>query len=254
MVEHKPLYRWSFNEAVRLNETDQWRASWHENVACRDFIDQSIASNYGGHRLGGNVARDAIAQFGYDRVNFVLANTIRLKDHDGRFSAENKEWAKGFFFEADDIHRHDWVVDQSHPGLVDMVVKDARQAYAQLNLFGKEHCIKIREFQDVTGHVLVVNPNFLTDEFKTPDAQLFKANYGNGCRPTAIGQSIFGEYLVDGEKSRFLRHEFLGVLKPELLPEWAIEKMAEPELELEEQFDLPEMEDAQDDMGMQGYG
>ena len=131
MAEHKPLYRWSFAEAVRLNETDQWRASWHENVACRDYIDQSITRNYDGHRLGGDVAGDAIAEFGYDRVNWLLANTIRLKVHDGRFSAENKEWAKGFFFEADDIHRHDWVIDQSHPGLVDMDQLRAEQVFRE---------------------------------------------------------------------------------------------------------------------------
>ena len=234
MAEHKPLYRHSYNEAVRLNETDQWRESWYENVACREFISENIDLNYDGMRLGGDVADEAIAEFGYDRVNFVLANTIRLKDHDSRFSAENREWAKGFFFEPDDIYRHDFSIDEAHPGLLNHVVNQAREAYEQLNLFGKAQCIAIRDFETVAGQVLVVNPDFLTDEFKAPDAQLFKASHGNGCRPTAIGQSIFGEFLIDGEKARYLRHEFLGVLKPELLPEWAMDKLVEPEQEPEE--------------------
>ena len=243
MAEHKPLYRWSFNEAVRLGETDQWRASWHENIACRDYIDQSIALNYDGHRLGGDVAEHAIAKFGFDRVNWLLANTVCLKDHDGRFSAENKAWAKGFFFEADDIHRHDWVIDQSHPGLVDMVVRDARQAYEQLHLFSAQHCDSVFDFETVAGQVLVLKPEMLTDEYKNPETQLFLASHGNGCRPDAIGRSIFGEFLIDGEKDRYWRQDFLGVLKPELLPEWAVDKMAEPE---QEDFD-----DDQTDTGMQ---
>ena len=231
MAEHKPLYRGSFSEAVRLSETDQWRASWHENVACRDFIDQSIHQNYGNSRLNGDVAGDAIAEYGYDRVSFVLANTIRLKDHDGRFSATNKEWAQSFYFEADDIHRHDWVIDQSHPGLVDIVTNQARQAYDQLHLFDAAQCITVHEFQDVTGHVLVLRPEVLKDEYKTPESQLFMASHGNGCRADAIGRSIFGKFLVDGERTSFQREHFLGVLKAELLPEWAIEKMLEPEPE-----------------------
>ena len=231
MAEHKPLYRGSFNEAVRLEETDQWRASWHENIACRDYIDLIIAQNYDGHRLGGDVAGDAIAQFGYDRVNWLLANTIRLKDHDGRFSAENKEWAKGFFFEADDIHRHDWVIDQSHPGLVDMVVHDARRAYAQLELFDAKQCISVHEFQDVAGHVLVLKPETLKDEHRKPENQLFLAEIGAGCVPTARGRMIAGKFLFNGEQAKCNREEFLGVLSPDHMPEWAIEKLRELEPE-----------------------
>jgi len=213
VAEHKPLYRWSFNEAVRLGETDQWRASWHENIACRDYITQSIALNYDGMHLGGDVAEHAIAKFGYDRVNWLLANTIRLKDHDGRFSAANKEWAKGFFFEHDDIHRHDFLIDDAHPGLVDIVVNQARQAYEQLNLFDAKHCDSVFNFETVAGHVLVLKPEMLLDEYKTPECQLFLASHGNGRRPHASGRSIFGEFLVDGDKSRYWRQDFLGVLK-----------------------------------------
>ena len=33
-------------------------------------------------------------QFGHERILYVLAITIRQKDWDGRFSADNKQWAK----------------------------------------------------------------------------------------------------------------------------------------------------------------
>ena len=231
MAEHKPLYRYSFNEAVRLGETDQWRASWHENIACRDYITQSIALNYDGMHLGGDVAEHAIAKFGYDRTMFLLANTIQLKDHDGRFSAENKEWAKVFFFERDDIHRHDFLIDDAHPGLVDIVARQVRESYDQLHLFDAKQCDSVFGFETVAGHVLVLKPEMLKDEYKTPECQLFLAEHGNGCRPNASGRSIFGKFLVDGEQARYWRQDFCGVLKAELLPAWAIEKMKEPEPE-----------------------
>ena len=231
MAEHKPLYRWSFSEAVRLGETDQWRASYAENIACRDFIAQTIDLHYDGKCLGGDVAEQCIAKFGYDRVNWLLANTIRLKGSDGRFSAENKEWAKGFFFEHNDIHLHDFSIDSAHPGLVDIVVNQARQAYEQLNLFDAKQCTSVFDFETLAGRVLVLKPETLMDEYKTPESQLFLAEHGNGCRPNAIGRSIFGKFLIDGEQARCWRQDFLGVLKPELLPAWAIEKIAEPEPE-----------------------
>ena len=231
MAEHKPLYCGSFSEAQRLGETDQWRASWHENIACRDYIDQSIARNYDGMRLGGDVAGEAIAKFGYDRVNWLLANTIRLKNHDGRFSAENNEWAKGFFFEHDDIHRHNFSLDDASPGLVDIVTSQAREAYDRLHLFDAKQCDSVFDFESVAGRVLVLKPETLMDEYKTPDCQIFLAQNGFGCVPTASGRAIFGEFLIDGEQAKFSRQDFIGVLKPEHMPAWAIEKMAGPEPE-----------------------
>ena len=229
MAEHQPIYRSSLAEARRLGELELWHESQAENIRCRDFIARGIARNHDGLRLGGDVAGDAIAEFGYDRVNLVLANTVQPKEHDGRISAANKDWAKDFYIADDKAQRVDFLIDEANPGLVDLVTSQARQAYEQLNLFDGTQCIAIRDFQTVVGQVLVVNPDCLVDEHKTPDTQLFLAKYGNGCRPNAIGRSIFGEFLIDGEQARYHRHEFLGVLKPELLPEWAVEKMAEPE-------------------------
>ena len=60
---------------------------------------------------------------------------------------------------------------------------------------------------------------------------MFLPSHGNGCRPNAIGRSIFGKFLIDGEQARYWRQDFIGVLKPEHLPAWAVEKMAEPESE-----------------------
>ncbi|MCL1952747.1 MAG: DUF3849 domain-containing protein [Oscillospiraceae bacterium] len=162
MAEHKPLYRDTFSDAQRLGEVEQWRESHMENVRCCDFITESIDQNYDGHRLGGDVAGDAIARYGFDRVNWVLANTIRQYDYDGRISAENKAWAKGFHIPRDDSgggwdHQRDFMVPD-RTGLVDMVARDARQAWDALRLFHGQQCASVFDFETVAGQVLVLRP------------------------------------------------------------------------------------------------
>ena len=231
MAEHKPIYRDSFDEARRHDELDAWRESRDANIRCRDFVADSISRNHDGLRLGGDTAGDIIEEFGYDRTMHVLANTIRLKDYDGRISAANKEWAKGFSFTDDLNHRWDFALDHPNPGLVDMVTNHVRRAYEQLGLFDMKQCDSIYDFDDLAGRVLVLKPEVLKDEYKTPESQLFKAERGFGCNPRASGRAVFGTFMVDGEQARFSRQDFLGVIKPEHMPAWAVEKMAEPESE-----------------------
>ena len=73
--------------------------------------------------------------------------------------------------------------------------------------------------------MLVINPNLLKDQYKTPDFQLFKATSGFGCDPSKMGRKVFGYFLYDDERCSYNRNEFLGVIKDEYLPDWAIEKL-----------------------------
>lgn len=38
----KPLYKFSFSEAKRNNEVEEFRESLRENIRCRDFLDHEI--------------------------------------------------------------------------------------------------------------------------------------------------------------------------------------------------------------------
>ena len=74
-------------------------------------------------------------QFGYDRMFYVLANTVRQKEWDGRISRDNKAWAKTIpVYENPDGFGHDrniyFVVNRSHPGLTDLFLTQARREYA----------------------------------------------------------------------------------------------------------------------------
>ena len=64
----------------------------------------------------------------------VLANTIRQKDWDDRFSRDNKAWAHTVpIYPNNDpwgTDRNIYFVVESHPGLTDLFVTQARKEYA----------------------------------------------------------------------------------------------------------------------------
>lgn len=219
MADHKPLYKHSRKEAFALNELEAWRESYHENRDCAKAIEDAIAANYRDNVLGDGTG-DVIARYGFDRVNWVLANTVQWKHADGRFSDKNREWANGFFIPNDE-NRINFLVN-SHPGLVDLFINQTRRAWKKIGLFDRSHCSEDDSYQ---GKLLVLKPEMLKDEFKSPDYQLFYAKSGFGCDPLSLGRKVFGSFLKDGEKTSFERSSFIGVINDEHIPEWAWEKL-----------------------------
>ena len=225
------IYPYSLEYAIKYNERGLWRESYQTNCDCARAIERAINENYDGSRLTDNCEKAVLGEYGIDRVNWVLANTIHEKEQDGRISHYNKEWAKGFHI-PQDTTQYQFVVD-SHPGLVNLFTDTVRQAWQELGLFDKRHCTGADE--DFEGRVLVLKPTILKDEYKTPDFQLFLAEGGFGCSPTARGRKIYGQFLKDGEETNYERRDFLGVLKDEHLPDWAREKLAEKHEQTNEQ-------------------
>ena len=92
-------------------------------------------------------------------------------------------------------------------------------------MFGPEHCGCAD--QDYTGKVLVLRPDRMKDECWSAQNQLWLGEMGFGCSPTASGRAVYATCLGDGEKTRWNRADFLGVLDEQHLPDWAAEKLAE---------------------------
>lgn len=225
MSEHKPLYMWSLDYAVRSNERDLWRESYRENCDCARAIERAINENYRDNCLN-DCIQPIIERYGFDRVNWVLANTIQEKQDDGRFSQENKAWAKKFYLPQDDVRWHFCV--EAHPGLTNIFTNQARRAWQALGLFDASHCESEKDGQlDYEGKVLVLKGDVLKDRYKTPEDQLFLADGGFGCRPSSRGRKVFGKFLKDGEDTHFYREDFAGILKDEYLPDWAKDKLNE---------------------------
>jgi len=229
MAEHAYLYRQGPDDARRNNELDLYRESNRHNSLCAQAIDAAIDEHWNGMHVNGAAADGIIAEFGHDRVRWVLAAAVQAADWDQRYSDPNREWLKDVWIPPEvDKGRF---IPHVHPAKLNDFAGLARQAYEQLHLFDAKQCDSVFDFETVAGRVLVLRPEVLKDEYKAPESMLFLASHGNGCRRDAIGRSIFGRFLVDGEQGRFYRQDFLGVLKAEFLPAWAIEKMAEPEPE-----------------------
>ena len=95
------------------------------NLECKEAIQESIVNNFDGYQLSKNAVESVLKQYGSERVAFVLANTITYAQEDGRFSEDNKVWAKNLV-----PHRErengDFVVI-SHPMIVNGFTTEVRR-------------------------------------------------------------------------------------------------------------------------------
>ena len=221
------LYIHSAEDARERDELPLWRASYRANIACKSAIEEAVRKHFDGSRLDGNCLNGVLEEYGYRRTAWVLANTLQQLEWDGRFSLRNKAWAKEFLIPPDKRHNLDFAVT-SHPAVLDGVVDQYRKAYQALGLFGPDQCEPNSWSElDYEGKVLVLSLGTLKESCWSPQNQLWLAHDGFGCSPTAIGRSIRCTCLGDGEETRWNRADFLGVLKPEHLPDWARGKLEE---------------------------
>ena len=136
-IKEIPVYRHSAEYAIQHGEIEAYRDSFKANMDCRDAIEKAIGDNYRDNRLDSkNISVQLGQNFGMERVSYVLANTIRCKDHDGRISDGNKRWAATVPIAED---RSEWgdnrnlrfIVDKTNPGLVDLLVNQVRKELAK---------------------------------------------------------------------------------------------------------------------------
>jgi hypothetical protein len=131
-----PLYIYPSEYAREHNELPQYRVSNKANIACKKAIEDAIHENYRDNCLDCKaVFKQVSDEFGRDRVVYVLANTVRQKDWDGRITRENKAWAQTVpVYENKDAWGTDrncyFVIDQAHTGLVDLLVTHVRMELA----------------------------------------------------------------------------------------------------------------------------
>ena len=120
-----PLYPHSGEYAREHGELDALRASRKANEACKEAIEAAIRDGYDGMYLKADV-KGVLAEFGPERVSYVLAATIQSKDWDERFSRSNKTWAAAVPMVGAEDRRCYYVVN-SHSTLVDGFVNMARK-------------------------------------------------------------------------------------------------------------------------------
>lgn len=116
-----PVYREMANYAYEAGELDMYRASRDANMACKEAIEAAISENYVDYRLSTRVSVETVLeQFSEERVQYVLANTVQHNLHDGRYHAENKDWAGKISVCKE--NSESFIVSQVHPGLVNLFI------------------------------------------------------------------------------------------------------------------------------------
>lgn len=223
------LYPFSLGQAIKNQESSLWQESHREDMRCMNAIEQAIKDNFADNLLNPAGAKSVIVEFGFPRVKWVLANTVQRLEHDGRFSMANKEWAKETYIPEDKLKGVDMKADlvaRSHPALLDGFINQVRREFQEQGMFDETHCESLSG-ANLTGQVAVLKLSALKLPYQKPEYQLFIPDGGFGCSPTANGRSVYGVFLKDGERGSFYRQDFVGLLKPEHLPEWGQERLSE---------------------------
>mgnify|MGYP002552632134 CR=1 FL=1 len=131
------VYKHTLDYARQNGELEVYRASRKLNIECAKAIRDAIWDNYKDNRLDTKCVKDVISKFGAKRTMYVLANTIQQQDWDGRYSPDNKRWAKSAVIHENkdpwgDNRNTVFVVQGAHPGLVDLFTSQARKEVAEL--------------------------------------------------------------------------------------------------------------------------
>jgi hypothetical protein len=220
--ERLNVYHYSRSDAMEHDELALWRDSHKANIACCVAIEKAISRDFDGMRLNESCAQSVLADYGYKRVNYVLANTLQQKAGDGRFSQANQSWAKQTYIPQDKAgsgydHNDEFVVE-SHPAVLDIFTNQYRAAVDALGMFGRDHCEAEYGRLELEGKVLVLSPRILKEECWRPEDQLWYAHDGFGCTPGAIGRSIRCTCLGDGEMTRWNRTDFIVCSRMSISP------------------------------------
>lgn len=172
MQNKLPVYPYGVKDAKEHGEILQWRESFRENCACADAIEIAIRENFDGMHLKKGAVEKAVGMYGYKRVGHVLVNTVQELSYDGRFHPDNQAWANRHYVPEDAEHNACFVV-RSHPAVVDGFISEYRKLVLELGLFERKHCEPDSGSLDYTGKVLVLSPNTLSEEFWSPQNQLW---------------------------------------------------------------------------------
>lgn len=221
------VYDRSREDARELGEIELWRESKKLNAECAGAIEQTIREHFDGMHLADGSEQPVIEQYGFDRTMWVLAATMKYKDYDGRFSADNRKWANTVLPGWLSREEYAGYVCNAHPAVLDGFIREVRKAYDALGMLGASHCLPDSYKRDYQNHLLIIKPNVLAEKFKSPDFQFFYATNGFGCDPGKLGTKVYGYFLKDHDPGEFRRSDFLGVADETKLPEWAAEKLSE---------------------------
>lgn len=114
----KSVYLQTAKYAHAHNEMSNYRESHRTNMECKFAINGAVNGNYDGMRLQSGFEDALIDKYGMERVAFIVATTINEHEWDGRYSRDNKEWARTIPMSESEDERRDCCLSV-HPAILD---------------------------------------------------------------------------------------------------------------------------------------
>lgn len=197
-----PLYLKTGEYAYEHYEIIAHRNSRKSNMECKLAIEEAIRQNYDGMRLNDGIEDKLIEQYGMERVVFVLANTVNERNWDGRYSRENKDWARTIPMSEDENVRSECCLE-THPAVLDAFINRIRR--------------KIKE--NIKKEI--VETMTKTDMLMGTEHEKVKAYYTFNYRMQASGEGYYQAYMVDNKNGEiFPIFNFNFSTQKELEEEW----------------------------------
>ncbi len=113
MSDFPYLYPYSRAEASRQGKTQMCEDSFLQNVGCARAIEQAIRDHFdeSSESLKDGCARAVLERYGFKRVNFVLANSLKQTGCPYLFHDETHQWGQRTFVPDDGRYNRYFVVD-----------------------------------------------------------------------------------------------------------------------------------------------
>jgi hypothetical protein len=88
---HTPVF---YGKPDDAEDKETYLESHKLNCECARKLDKALGDHFEGFSLDTNAVLDDMKEYSTERISILLANTIRLREGDGRFSPKSVEWAQ----------------------------------------------------------------------------------------------------------------------------------------------------------------
>ena len=223
----KLVYPYDFPKANDRMEASHYHDSRKLNNECAKSIDDAIhKSCYTVNHYNLDIAAMKVVQdYGFERVNMVLAKNIKQRDYDGRVSSVNKKWAKGYDSSTTAFDR---AILNAHPTLIDSFVTHTRKLYTELGaerfaLPGKPESgetvhgyeiVRAIELDNRRGFAIGLDPNapaqFVTWQFTTENGarDYYWGSYNSEFADAALNYTARTLVHMTDEKTKEVQRTF----------------------------------------------
>lgn len=149
------IYRSAYEDAERRDELKEYAKSFRLNVGCACAIELDIRACAIGNGLQAGCVDMTLERYGFQRVSFVLANSLCKMEHPESIREDVIAWGEQIYVPPDGDNNRYYAVDAATP-LLEAFIGQVRETYQTLGLFGPEHCVNSEKGLDYTNVIKLV--------------------------------------------------------------------------------------------------